>query len=273
LISQSNQLDDSNRTIQGLWIGSELSTMERLSITSFLRNGHEYHLYVYDDLPHVPAGTIVKDANEILPASRIFKYTHRPSYAGFSNHFRFQLLFQRGGWWADTDVVCLRPFDFSDEYVFASELSGERILANNGIMKAPARSEVMDYAASVCEMKDPQKLVWGETGPYLLTEIVGKYNLGQFQQPCSLFSPVAHADWHRLLEPYVVAIPADAYAIHLWNSYWQFEPQDKNADYHPDCIYEQLKRKYFCSTSANAAPFGSQVTPGSPPTANRGIET
>ncbi|HEX3142802.1 MAG TPA: hypothetical protein VHQ64_02450, partial [Pyrinomonadaceae bacterium] len=65
----------------------------------------------------------------------------------------------------------------------------------------------------------------------------------------------------------------DAYAIHLWNSYWQFAPQDKNADYHPDCIYEQLKRKYLCSTSANAAPFGSRVTPGSPPTANRGIET
>ena len=36
--------------IQGLWIGSELSMMEQLSIASFLKNGHDYHLYVYGDV-------------------------------------------------------------------------------------------------------------------------------------------------------------------------------------------------------------------------------
>ena len=53
-----------NKIIQGLWIGPELSVMEQLSIASFLRNGHEYHLYVYDELKHVPSGTILKDANQ-----------------------------------------------------------------------------------------------------------------------------------------------------------------------------------------------------------------
>ena len=32
-------------TIQGLWIGNELSNIELLSINSFIRNGHTYHLY------------------------------------------------------------------------------------------------------------------------------------------------------------------------------------------------------------------------------------
>ncbi len=234
--------------------------MERLSIVSFLRNGHEYHLYVYEDLPNIPAGAVVKDANEILPASRIFKYKHRPSYAGFANHFRYLLLLRFGGWWADTDIVCLRPFDFSDEYVFASEVAGNEILANNGIIKAPAGSEVMDYAARVCEAKDPQQLVWGETGPRLLTEMLTKFDLRKYQKPYSVFCPIIH--WHKLIEPYVAAIPSDAYAIHLWNSFWQFEPQDKNADYHPDCIYEQLKRKYFGQATAHVASLNSHLSAG-----------
>src|SRR5215216_3083614 len=112
----------SNRIIQGLWIGPELSVMEQLSASSFLRNGHEYHLYVYDEMRNVPEGTVVKAASEILPSSSIFQYKHQASYAGFANFFRYKLLLERGGWWADTDIVCLRPFDFAAPYVFASEM-------------------------------------------------------------------------------------------------------------------------------------------------------
>jgi hypothetical protein len=35
-----------NDIIQGLWVGPELSVMEQLSVSSFLRHGHQYHLYV-----------------------------------------------------------------------------------------------------------------------------------------------------------------------------------------------------------------------------------
>src|SRR5437016_4032991 len=112
VVSKTPGPGESNRIIQGLWIGSELSVMERMSIISFLRNGHEYHLYTYNDLPNVPDRVVVKDANRILPASAIFKYKERPSYAGFANYFRYRLLLEHGGWWADLDVVCLRPFDF-----------------------------------------------------------------------------------------------------------------------------------------------------------------
>ena len=37
-------LEGANKVVQGLWIGDRLSVMERLSIASFLRNGHQYHL-------------------------------------------------------------------------------------------------------------------------------------------------------------------------------------------------------------------------------------
>jgi len=75
---------EANKIIQGLWIGSELSAMEQLSISSFLQNGHDYHLYVYDEVKNIPPGTLVMDAQEILPSSCIFQYQRSPSYAGFA---------------------------------------------------------------------------------------------------------------------------------------------------------------------------------------------
>jgi mannosyltransferase OCH1-like enzyme len=110
-----------NKIIQSLWIGQRLSFMERLSIASFLANGHDYHLYAYEDLENAPAGIVVKTADEIIPRSLIFQYKNYPSYAGFSNFFRYKLLLSNGGWWADTDVICLKHFGFEEPYVFASE--------------------------------------------------------------------------------------------------------------------------------------------------------
>src|SRR5271163_1370072 len=123
--------------IQSLWIGRTLSAMERLSIASFLANGHEYHLYVYEEIENAPKGTVLKAANEILPESMIFQYRSHPSHAGFSNFFRYKLLLSRGGWWVDTDVVCLKPFAFEDPHVFASERVGGHEVPTTAVLKAP----------------------------------------------------------------------------------------------------------------------------------------
>ena len=228
--------------IQGLWIGSSLSVMEKLSIASFLQNGHEYHLYAYDEPLNVPAGTKIKDANEILPATAIFQYKDRPSFAGFSNYFRYKLLLERGGWWADMDVVCLREFDFPDDNVFASELnSGQEIVASC-VIKAPRGSDLMLSACRVCQAKDPRELMWGETGPNLMTEMVRTHRLDKYQKPYYIFCPIS--DFEKILAPHIAIHPA-AYAIHLWNENWRLANRDKDGRYHRHCIYERLKRKYL----------------------------
>ena len=58
-----------------LWIGSRLSALERLSIASFLANGHPVHLYAYGPIEGIPAGTTLRDAREILPESEVFTYS------------------------------------------------------------------------------------------------------------------------------------------------------------------------------------------------------
>lgn len=235
-----------NSVIQGLWIGAELSVMEQLSVSSFLRNGHQYHLYVYDEPRNIPAGTVVKDAAEILPPSDIFQYKGRPSYAGFSNFFRYKLLLERGGWWADTDTVSLKPFDFSAEYVFSSEMSRGREVINSGIIKAPAGSRLMAYAWGVCRSKKPEELVWGETGPRLMAAAVGNFSLEEYRQPYRVFCPLGFSDWHKVLEPdFDPAFDEATRAIHLWNEMWRAAGQDKNGRYHPGSLYERLKREYL----------------------------
>ena len=237
-----------NKIIQGLWIGPELSVMEQLSIASFLLTGHEYHLYAYDELRNVPRGTVIKDASEILPSSKVFQYKQQPSYAGFANFFRYKLLLERGGWWADTDIVCLKPFDFPESHVFATEICRGFEVVTSGIIKAPSGSEAMAYAWQVCQTKDPQQLVWGETGPRLIGETVSKFSLEEYVQPYYVFSPLAYSDWHRVLEPHIEpALVANSYAIHLWNEMWRSAGQDKNARYDDQCLYEQLKRRYLSS--------------------------
>ena len=235
-----------NKLIQGLWIGPELSVMEQLSIASFLAKGHHYHLYVYDDVKNIPLGTDVKDANSILPSTDIFQYTGRPSYAGFSNFFRYKLLLEKGGWWADTDTVCLRPFDFQEDFVFSSEISKGEEVVNCGVVKAPAGSDAMAYAWEVCRMKEPGQLVWGETGPRLMAEAVRKFSLERYRQPHRVFCPLGFFEWQKILGPDSEGIlQSNSHAIHLWNEKWREGHQNKNARYPEDSIYEQLKKRYL----------------------------
>lgn len=235
-----------NRIIQGMWIGRELSAMEQMSISSFLANGHQYHLYSYEDVQRVPQGAVVRDASEILPASMIFQYTRFKSYAGFSNYFRYKLLLEKGGWWADMDMICLRPFDFTEEYVFSSEVDSDREVITSGIIKAPAASEVMKYAWQVCQQKDPRHLSWGETGPELMAEAVRKFSLEEYRRPPQVFCPIRYDDWQKVLEPDVLwSFDQTTRAIHLWNEMWRRSGQDKNKRYAPECLYEKLRRTYL----------------------------
>jgi hypothetical protein len=238
--------------IQSLWIGPRLSSMERLSIESFLRLGHEVHLYTYGDIEGIPRGTVLRDGREILPEERIFIYRDHQSFSGFSNFFRYKLLLDRGGWWVDSDVVALAPFDFEGAHVFASELSKGVPYVASAVIKAPRGSEAMGRAWEVCAAKDPALLRWGETGPALLAAVVEQLSLQSCVQPPQVFCPIDYSDWRRLLEADPPAIPQETVAVHLWNEMWRRDGRDKDEAADPSSLYERLKREMRCA--AESAP-------------------
>ena len=112
-----------------------------------------------------------------------------------------QVAAERGGWWADADMICLQAFDFPDEFVFGSEISKGLEVLGSSVFKAPAGSDVMAYAWGVCQTKTPEHLVWGETGPRLIDEAVRKFGLEKHAQPPYVFSPLGFWEWQRVLEP------------------------------------------------------------------------
>jgi len=221
--------------IQGLWYGSTvLGQMERLSIQSFLRHGHEYHLYSYDDITNLPQGALLKDARQIHPRFEpIRNRDGKVLGAAFSDLFRYKLLHDRGHFWADLDVVCIRPFDFDDEVVLAAERHRPNVTlkypidaqANIGIncnvMKFPEGSAEMAYCYEQALHFDRSQLVFGEIGPELTTRCALKFGLQRFIKPPATFNPVNYFDFRDLVNPRRKPrfTPA-TYAIHLWSGAW-----------------------------------------------------
>ena len=235
--------------IQGLWIGEKLSVMEQLSIKSFLDNGHDYHLYTYSDVEGVPDGTTIKDGNEILPESEIFTYSSgegKGSVSAFSNFFRYKLLYDKGGWWVDTDLICIKPFDFKDDFIFSSEEHLGTVHINAGAIKAPKNSEPLKYCWETCKSKDKNLLQCGEVGPRLVAETVQVHKLENYVQDSEVFCPINFENWLQILNPNVdMKFSSNVYAIHLWNEIFRRNGMDKNKTFNSGCLYEKLKAKHL----------------------------
>jgi hypothetical protein len=102
--------------VHGLWINGNMTSLELLTIHSFIDHGYEFHFWTYNQsIQDLPQSVLLKDANEIIPTKEVFQYSNenqfghgKGSYAGFSDIFRYKLLYEYGGWWTDMDITCLK---------------------------------------------------------------------------------------------------------------------------------------------------------------------
>lgn len=231
-------------TIQSLWIGNRLSVMEQLCIRSFLDRGHPFRLYAYQEIAGVPEGTELCDAREILPETEIFVYqtgSGRGSPSAFSNIFRYKMLLEKGGWWADLDAYCLQPLYFQSEHVIGHERERDGSLhVNCGLMRVPAGSKFSEYCWNECQRVNRATVRWGQIGPRLTARAISETGMPFEILPPEAFYPIDHFRCIQLVRE--SSIPENCYSIHLWNSNWRREGLDPDASYSPNCIYEQLKR-------------------------------
>lgn len=235
-----------NEAIQCLWIGSQLSKLEILSLRSYLRHGHQVHLYCYGPIAGVPSGIELRDGNEILSEQKIFSYQKgfgKGSYSAFSNQFRYALLYKKGGWYSDLDVVCLRPFDFSEPYIFAEQVGKWSQRINGHVIKVPAHCEIIKYCLDRSLSVDQDTLTWGKIGPKLLTRAVRKFRLTSYAKDCTVFSPIRSKEVWRFFQPY--ELPPTGFAVHLFQEMWRSGDWDRNGSFAPDSLFETLKRQYL----------------------------
>lgn len=153
-------------TFNMFWHGTRLSTLELVCMQSFVDCGHRLRIHTYDETD-VPPGAENVDASEILPRERLFYFENSP--ASFSDIFRYKLLLEQGGWWVDTDVLCLSSDIEPCQYYWAEQVPG---VVNNAVLKAPALDPISAKLLLLSEQRAPKISKWGQLGPALLTEVV-----------------------------------------------------------------------------------------------------
>jgi hypothetical protein len=271
VVDQSDFLKKSSMqplpVIQMFWHGAPLSRVERLSLASFVHHGHAVHLYAYDEIAGVPAGVTMRDASEILPRNLIFLHRRTRSIAPFADWFRYRLLFERGGIWADADVVCLKPLDYAQPRVFGWQ---DEELINNAVIGLPAGDPLARWMAGVCEHPNRwlpyddfgirvRKLKrrflrgnrrghirWGEGGPIGLTRAIRYFGHAAEALPVWHFYPVPHDDFRVPFESpgaHGEVRFGESRAIHLWNNLLASE--SKAARFPADSLFEQLWLVYI----------------------------
>jgi len=262
--SKSRKARKSKIIVQSLWVGPRLSRMEYYSIKSFLVLGYEYHLYTYEKVKNIPKGTKIKDANEIMPRKEIFDL--KTTYLPFSDIWRYKMLYEKGNYWVDLDMIAIKKFDFKEDYVFSSERtiqegaykSRSPLVPNIGILKAPKGSPFFLEAYNKClefnkKNKNDDKLKYMK----MLRKLIIKRNMSKWVKHPKLF---CNLDWwhareafevhNRYKDKYGVTAPTinshfnGPYTVHFWRDrVTKKYGLSLDKVYDPRCLWEKMLRK------------------------------
>jgi hypothetical protein len=228
--------------IVSLWIGGALGTIERLSLRSFVAQGHPVALYTYGDVAGVPAGVERRDAETVLPRAMADANRYPTgSHALFSNMFRMELQRLGLGMWVDADVVAMREVNIDGPFVVGRE--SDRFL-NGAILKlAPDSPLLRDWlvVASAGQVPawlpfhraprewvkqalggkvHPSELPFGTFGPKSITALAERHGLTGEAQPEPVFYPLHPRQAVRIYDPALKledVVRPETLTIHLWN--------------------------------------------------------
>ncbi len=232
------------------WAYGDLSTLERMACRSFASQGYRTVLWTYGDIGNTPATVEVRNARDILPESRVFKYRNG-SYAGFSNLFRYAVLSRFGGLYADMDVVCLTPASELGATPFlVSERTprGPGISVTNSVIfdPSPTRGDIIDLAFAFSERFPVEKQRWGDCGPRLLNSLAATYPRIAFKiQAPDFANPVPYWECPRhLLEP-GARLPDESRFLHCYNEMWRRAGADKDAAFPSGSIMAELADRFL----------------------------
>jgi hypothetical protein len=238
-------MQPSNKVVNGLWIGTSLSKVELLTIHSFLAAGHSFRLWTYESIETVlPNNVTLCDANTIIPSTNVFTYKNTNAYghgkgsvAGFSDIFRYKLLYEYGGWWVDMDVTCLKPLDFEAPYFFRNHHHLEVV---GNVMKCPAKSELMLR----CYEEAIQTIDENNTDWHKPIEILNRF-IEAFGLQEYIVRDVSNHDQWEVTSLYILKqnkIPESWFFIHWQNEEWRSREIDKTLFYYKSSLAQLLAK-------------------------------
>ena len=222
---------------------------------------------IYDVSKNLPKGIDVLEASKIVDEKLAPITNSKPFGKGgmgsFSDYFRYQLLYQKGGWWSDLDVVALKPWiNFPNTLTASTNEKGYGKIANGFVMRFPTGHPVMRDCISALDQKKLTEIGIDETGPLLLHKVLGPDGVKEFSQNETVFAPIPwNASWQalrtwkerisineikqRMRRPHLsMRFSGDTVAAHLWNETWRAAGLDKNKIFPSSCLYEKWQKEY-----------------------------
>ena len=212
------------------WQG-ELSPFEAACITSYVRRGYDIAIYSYLPLSNVPKGVAQIDASQIVGREYInsFLYNGVPNLSHYSDYFRYMLFKKTDCIWVDADMLLVRRIS---EKLPATVLARERQPSICGaVMRIARNDDHLDNLIRRTEAARNRNLLWGETGPLLLTREFGKSAMLKQALPARRFYAIDHDRFWKVFLPEHAdeceELTAESWGVHLWNNivdtlgYWK----------------------------------------------------
>lgn len=226
-----------------LWIGGSLSYIEQVCLKSFVDHGHRMILYTYGEVKNVPPGVEVMDANLIFPNDNYIVHAKSGSPAVHADAFRYRMIELQKVVWVDADILCMRPWDFKDQWIFGWE-KPDRLVCN-AVLGLPRFSKTLAKLNDLCRTEYPippwaqddtraelerrhkegnpvhvSEMEWGVWGPAAVTHFLFETGEMQYVQPQMAFYPISFKDRRDLIVSGTVIedqLTDGCYGVHLWN--------------------------------------------------------
>jgi glycosyltransferase involved in cell wall biosynthesis len=243
-IQNQNFFKNENEIFNMFWFGQQLTALEKSCILSFLKHDQTVRVFTYQEV-QLPDGVINEDASSIIPYDQFFLAFNSPS--GFSDLFRYKLLYEHGGWWVDTDILCLQSQIPDCDYFWAEEQPGKICGA---VLKFPPKDKICKSLFEIAQEKARNPTSWGWIGPDLLTSALISNKVGNRCGNTELVYPIHWSETHFLclpeFKPIVESRISNSIFLHCWHSV--FKQMDIDISSKPpvgsflEMIYDQYKQ-------------------------------
>jgi hypothetical protein len=236
-----------------LWVSGELSRLARLSLASFQANGYHVTLWSYDP-DHLRSETNeVQDAGLLLPVPQ----EDAANLVYLTSLFRYRVLAEHGGIWADLDVVALtddpkiearplvasekrRPFRHAEPTATHEPLTQVTncFMAN----PSPKAGDLWHRAVDRVAALNPEERTWENVGPHLLSELLLENGNGVDILPTDAVDPVAW--WNVPGFFFEERDPPSSPFMHMYATVWARREVDADKLFPPASMAGRLWKRY-----------------------------
>ncbi|SEI00718.1 hypothetical protein SAMN05216228_101549 [Rhizobium tibeticum] len=186
------------RAFGTFWYGGRLDALEQACAHSFIKHGYRLILFSYQPIENAPDGVELRNAADVLPEelTKSFLLDGKPHLAPFSDLFRYKMIRDCDLVWTDLDVLMIKrlPDELPGDIVVREEQGG----LNNAVLHIRSK-QTLDRLIEQAMAVAGRNLVWGQTGPILLTQVVNELREKIETTSHSVFYPIEHYDLFKIL--------------------------------------------------------------------------